>query len=140
MTLTRSLDTAAAIRRIDTDRDDLLALDVAGVVTPADAENLYGLLEGAYALHPQVDVLVRLVDYESTDWRELNRDTLADGRARAVQHVRRCAIVGGPDFSAKLALWLPGDGRSRVRHFVQEEEEAAWTWIHAQPTDEDQNF
>ena len=50
------LDTVPAIRRIDTDRDDLFAIDVVGYVSAADAENLFGLLEAAYALHPRIDV------------------------------------------------------------------------------------
>ena len=38
-----------AIRRIDTDRDDLCALEVVGHLSRADLENAYGLLEAAYA-------------------------------------------------------------------------------------------
>ncbi|TIL79063.1 MAG: STAS/SEC14 domain-containing protein, partial [Mesorhizobium sp.] len=56
------LETVPAIRRIDTDRDDLFAIDVVGDVTGADAENLFGLLEAACALHSKIDVLVRLVE------------------------------------------------------------------------------
>ena len=56
----KSLDAVPAIRRIDTNRDALFAIDVVGDVSPADAENLFGLLEAAYALHPRIDVLVRL--------------------------------------------------------------------------------
>ncbi|TJV02209.1 MAG: STAS/SEC14 domain-containing protein, partial [Mesorhizobium sp.] len=58
------LEDVPAVRRIDTDRDDLFAIDVVGHVTAADAENLFGLLEAAYALHPKIDVLVRLIDHE----------------------------------------------------------------------------
>ena len=47
------LEEVPAVRKIETDRTDLLAVDIVGHVTAADAENLFGLLEAAYALHPQ---------------------------------------------------------------------------------------
>ncbi len=46
-----SLDPVPAVRRIETDRSDACAFEIVGHVSPADIENLYGLLEGAYALH-----------------------------------------------------------------------------------------
>ena len=52
------MDSVPAIRRLDTGRTDLLAIEIAGAVTGADVENLYGLLEGAYALHDRIDLLV----------------------------------------------------------------------------------
>ncbi len=60
----KHLEAVPAIRRIETNRDALFAIDVVGDVSPADAENLFGLLEAAYALHPRIDVLVRLTDEE----------------------------------------------------------------------------
>jgi len=90
------LDAVPAIRRIDTDRSDLIAVDIVGRVLPADAENLFGLLEAAYALHPAIDALVRLVEYEDTDWDGLSGRTLERGRKQALRHVRRCATIGGP--------------------------------------------
>ena len=89
MTLTRSLEPASAIRRIDTDRDDLLALDICGEVTPSDIENFYGLLEGAYALHEKIDILVRAAEFESADWNGVSEDTISEGRTRAERRVRR---------------------------------------------------
>ena len=65
------LESVPAIRRIETDRDDLFAIDVVGHVSAADGENLFGLLEAAYALHPAIDVLVRLVDHDGVDWADI---------------------------------------------------------------------
>lgn len=62
------LDTAPAIRRIDTDRDTLFAVEVVGHVAAADTENLFGLLETAYALHSRIGALMRLVDHEGVEW------------------------------------------------------------------------
>src|SRR6188472_4115975 len=94
-----SLSSLPAIRQVETDRPDLFAFDVVGQISPADVENFYRLLEGAYALHPSIDVLVRVIDYEGVDWGEvdwgeLSPGTVEQGRNHAADHVRRCALVG----------------------------------------------
>ena len=52
-------DPLPAIRRIDTHRGNLCALDIVGHFTAADLENAYGLLEAAYSEHDTVDLLVK---------------------------------------------------------------------------------
>ncbi|MHA6641942.1 SpoIIAA family protein [Mesorhizobium sp. A623] len=127
-----SLESVPAIRRIDTDRDDLLAVDIVGHVSAADAENLFGLLEAAYALHPKIDVLVRLIEHDGVDWAELSRQTLERGKANAIEHVQRCATVGEPNWTGQvqgLFTTLPTD----LRHFDTEDEPDAWAWLGAKP-------
>lgn len=134
MTLTRSLEPASAIRRIDTDRSDLLAVDISGEVTPSDIENFYGLLEGAYALNDKIDVLVRAVEFESANWDGVSEDTITDGRIRAEQHVRRCAAVGGPDWTKRVSGFFATDVPVEIRYFDAGEEADAWEWLGATPT------
>ncbi len=127
-----SLDAVPAIRRIDTDRKDLLAIDIVGRVSPADAENLFGLLEAAYALHPKIDVLVRLVGYDGIDWKGLSAQTLENGKAQALDHVQRCATIGEPDWTGEVKgifTTLSVD----LRHFDADDESKAWSWLGAQP-------
>jgi hypothetical protein len=131
MTLTRSLEPASAIRRIDTDRDDLLAVDVSGEVTPSDVENFYGLLEGAYALHDKIDVLVRASEFETAHWDGVSEETIRDGRARAEAHVRRCAAVGGPDWTRRLSGFFTPDVPVEIRYFDAANEADAWDWLGA---------
>lgn len=126
------LNTVPAIRRIDTDRADLLAFDVVGSVVPSDAENLFGLLEAAYVLHSKIDVLVRLVDFEGVEWAGLSDETLEGGKARALEHVGRCASVGGPDWTNSaqgLFTRIPLE----LRYFAAEHEAEAWIWLGARP-------
>ena len=78
------LEAVPAIRRIDTNRDALFAIDIVGDVSAADAENLFGLLEAAYAMHPRIDVLVRLTDHGSVDWANISEDTLRQGADHAL--------------------------------------------------------
>ena len=133
MTLTRSLEPASAIRRIDTDRDDLLALDISGEVTPSDIENFYGLLEGAYALHEKIDILVRAAEFESADWNGVSEDTISEGRTRAEQRVRRCAAVGGPDWTKRLGGFFTADVPVDIRYFDADDEADAGRWLGATP-------
>jgi hypothetical protein len=125
------LEAVPAIRRIDSDRDELFAIDVVGDVSPADAENLFGLLEAAYALHPKIDVLVRLTDQESVDWANIAPDTLRQGIADALEHVVRCAVIGDADASA--AGFFPRVLPFEFRHFGSDDEAAAWQWLDATP-------
>ena len=127
------LEAVPAIRRIETNRDALFAIDVVGDVSPADAENLFGLLEAAYALHPRVDVLVRLTNEESVDWANISQDTLRQGVVDAMEHVVRCAVIGEPGWASLVAGVFPKALPFELRRFDVDDEEAAWQWLGARP-------
>lgn len=127
------LESVPAIRRIETTRPDLFAVDIVGLVTPADAENLFGLLEAAYALHPRVDVLVRLLDYEGADWSGIAPETVKKGKALAAEHVGRCASIGEPDWIAETQGSLASPTPVELKHFEAGQEEAAWRWLGSRP-------
>ena len=132
------LDAVPAIRRLETSRDDLLAIDVVGHVSAADGENLFGLMEAAYALHPHIDVLVRLVDHDGVDWANIGEETLTQGTAHAMQHVGRCATIGEPDWTADARHVLRDAPSIEFKHFETEDEAAAWQWLGVQPTGQQQ--
>ncbi|MGY6708956.1 MAG: STAS/SEC14 domain-containing protein [Rhizobiaceae bacterium] len=128
------LDRVPAIRRIDTDRSDVFAIEIRGLVTSADVENLFGLLEGAYALHDHLDLLVRLTAFEGVDRDGLSRQTTEEVSEHARAHVRRCATIGsyGELWDSRTFLRLPSDVDHR--DFAPEDEAAAWEWLGARPT------
>jgi hypothetical protein len=128
------LEAVPAIRRIETNRDALFAIDVVGDVSPADAENLFGLLEAAYALHPRIDILVRLTDQQSADWANISEQTLRQGVADALQHVVRCAVIGDPDRASLAGGFFPKALPFEFRRFDSGDEEAAWQWLGARPS------
>ncbi|MBB6410452.1 STAS/SEC14 domain-containing protein [Mesorhizobium sangaii] len=132
------LDAVPAIRRLETSRDDLLAIDVVGHVSAADGENLFGLMEAAYALHPHIDVLVRLVDHDGVDWANIAEDTLKQGTAHAMEHVGRCATIGEPDWTADAQHVLRDAPSIEFKHFETEDEASAWQWLGARPTEKQQ--
>ena len=127
------LESVPAVRRLDVDRRDLYAFDIVGHVSPADVENLFGLLEAAYALSPRIDVLLRVVDNDGVDWDAVAPDTMRQGKALAGEHVRRCAIVGDRDgLDALHGLFLNAK-QVEFRQFANAEEPEAWGWVGGQP-------
>lgn len=125
------LDPVPAVHRLETDNPQVFAVEISGQATSADAENLFGLLEGAYALHDRVDLLVRATQYEGADWGEIDPDTVAEGRRHAEQHVRRCAVVGGPDWTASRGGFFAKDVPVELRYFDAADESEAWRWLGA---------
>jgi hypothetical protein len=126
-----SLDPVPAVRRLETDNGRVFAIEITGEASAADAENLFGLLEGAYALHDRIDVLVRATAFEGADWAEIDPDTMAEGRKRAEAHVARCAVVGGPDWTESLGGFFSSDVPVDLRYFEAEDEAEAWAWLGA---------
>ena len=125
------LEDVPAVRRLDADRDDLLAVEIVGKIMAADAENLFGLLEAACALHSRIDALVRLTEHEGVDWANISSDTLEQGKAEAARHVKRCAAIGRPDWTASAQDWFMPASPVEIRHFAAEEEASAWKWLKA---------
>jgi hypothetical protein len=128
-----SLEAVPAVRRIETDREDLFACEITGHATAADIENLYGLLEGAYALHERIDVLVHFTNYEGIDWNEVSADTKREGQDHASQRVRRCASIGGPDWVSYFRGFFAPSIDVELKRFEEDEAAEAWAWIGAQP-------
>ena len=126
------MDAVPAIRRLDTDRTDLLAIEIAGPVTGADVENLYGLLEGAYALNDRIDLLVRWPEPEEVDWQKIAPKTVEEARDHASRHIRRCAAIGGRGDVSSLLRTLGAGAAEEFRRFPEDEEDAAWAWIDGQ--------
>lgn len=131
----QTMDPLPAIRRIDTDRDDLCALEIVGRFTAADLENTYGLLEAAYDRHEKIDLLVRISDYEGFDWNAALDDSIISAKSKALRHIRKYAVVGGPAWM-RLALGVFAPFLSiEMRHFPPQDEAAAWEWIGGKPAD-----
>lgn len=120
-----------AVRRIETDRKDAFAVEIAGEFNAGDAENLYGLLEGAYALSARIDLIVRLTELESVDLSSLSPATAESMRDEASRHVTRCAVIGDGGWASRVSrLFEPASG-VELRHYTAEDEALAWEWIGA---------
>ena len=132
----RPLERVPAVRRIETDRDDAFAVEITGEFTSADAENLCGLLEGAYVLHERLDLLVRIAAIDGVDVSDLAPETADTLRRHAATHVGRCAVVGEQGWVDQIAgLFEPGPS-TQTRHFSPQDEPLAWEWIDAREIEE----
>jgi hypothetical protein len=125
-------DPPVRVRRLDTDRDDVLAFEVSGHLQVSDIENIYGLLEGACQSHPKIDVLLRIRNYEGIDWNAVARDWALLGRSHAIKHIRRYAVIAGPGWMAAVISLFKPFFSLEMKHFDAEEEPEAWEWIGVQ--------
>lgn len=130
----RPLERVPAVRRIETDSDNVFAVEIAGAFLAADAENLRGLLEGEYALHERIDLLLRVSALEELDISGLAPETAAFLKDHFTLHVGRCAVVGE---AGALAGLLPAVRQVELRRFEAEKEDDAWAWIGARPIPQD---
>ncbi len=122
-----------AIRRIDTSRADLCALEIVGRLTTADVENAYGIVEAEFASHDRIDLLVKVSDYEGFDWASAFNLDILRRKMRAIGHIGHYALVGGPGWLHMLtrgsALFLSME----IRCYQAAEEVEAWKWLKARP-------
>ncbi|GHC75408.1 STAS/SEC14 domain-containing protein [Limoniibacter endophyticus] len=126
-------DRPPAIRKIDTNRPELLAVEIFGLVTAADIENFYGLIEAGYTLHDRIDVLMQAREIDEIDLDAgMGDDRLSDNRD-ASPHVRRLALVCERAWQNPLLQLAALSTDVEMRHFNVDEEADAWAWLEAQP-------
>ena len=133
----RPLERVPAVRRIETDRTDAFAIEITGEFNSADAENLCGLLEGAYALHQRIDLLVRVADLTRMDLTDLSPETSAFMRDHVAEHVGKCAIIDDGEWGREVErLFRPGPA-VETRHFTTQDEPSAWIFVGAREVGEE---
>ncbi|MCV0397085.1 MAG: STAS/SEC14 domain-containing protein [Rhizobiaceae bacterium] len=128
------LERLPAVRRIETDRENVFAFELAGYLSAADIENLYGLLEGAYAVYDRIDLLLKFVDHEGIDRDAIMSDTAAGLSDHAGKHVNRAAMVGAPEWVSAASTLVSAFSSVKLKRFEPDEEQAAWAYIEANPT------
>lgn len=122
------------LRRIDTTRADVFAFEVDGRMSRADVEGVIRPLLGAFGTHPGgISLLARVVSLSGFDVSALQVKGVWDAKLKGLRHVKRYAIVGGPEWLAGAANLLHRFSEVDVRHFDLEEEDEAWAWLGARP-------
>lgn len=130
-----AMEKSPAIRRIDTDKDDVFGFEIAGRFTPADYENTYGLLDAAYKGHDKIDVLVRADGYDGFDWAPIFSPSTWKGEFSAFKHIRRYAVVGGPAWMGAVMGFVAPLTPIEIKHFATADEAKAWQWLGARPVE-----
>lgn len=133
----RPLERVPAVRRIETDRTDAFAVEITGEFNSADAENLCGLLEGAYTLHDRIDLLVRVVDLTMMDLSDMSSETSSFMRGHVAEHVGKCAIIDDGEWGREVErLFRPGSA-VETRHFTPQDEPSAWIFVGAREVEQE---
>lgn len=115
---------APAVRLVETHRTDLVALVVDGRLTAADYEAVVDpAIEGALAAHDEVDLLVRVDDLDGFSVGAAREDAAL---AKHLDHIRRLALVGGPDWMRALAEGAGALVPVEIETFESEAEARAW--------------
>lgn len=127
----RPLERVPAVRKIETDRPDLFAVEITGEFSSADAENLCGLLEGAYAIHDRLDLLVRISNLDDVDLSDMSPETKDFMRDHVTMHVGRCAIVDESGWADAVTRLLKPGGSVELQRFPPQDEAQAWEWVGA---------
>ncbi|MEO5322443.1 STAS/SEC14 domain-containing protein [Mesorhizobium sp. CC13] len=128
-----SMDIRPAVRRIETDRNDVLGFEIVGRFTPADYENTYGLLDAAYRGQDKIDILVRAEGYEGFDWSPIFSSSTWKEEFKAFKHIRRYALVGGPAWIGAMMRFFAPLSPIEIRYFPPADEAKAWAWLGARP-------
>ncbi|WP_193176584.1 STAS/SEC14 domain-containing protein [Oricola nitratireducens] len=122
--------TAASIRPLATDRDDLYAFEVVGRLNADDVRDTYAILMDAYDRHGTIDLMVTLEKFDGFEWRAAFEDTTRAAKTRSLKHIRRYAVVGGPGWIRSLVELFDPLFHVEMRTFGGGEEEKALAWLN----------
>ena len=126
-----------ALTHLKTKRDDVYAFKIDGHMTRDDVEGMFQTLEQAYEKHDKINLLIHIDHYEGFDWHLFLSEKTYQGKLHAMRHIHRYALVGGPAWAATATAFFNPMFRIEVRHFEEEHEDQAWTWVY-EPLDADQ--
>lgn len=119
-----------ALLQLETKRDDVYAFEIDGHLSAAETNEIYAALEEAYREHDRINLLIRIGRFDGFDWSTLFSESTFMGKLHAIKHLRRYAVIGGPDwFATAIGIFDPLF-RVEVRHFDYEAEAEAWRWIY----------
>lgn len=119
-----------SVHRIRTTHDSVRAFLLDGPIRGEDVRLIADDLDAAYARHGSIRMLVRINTYS------LRASAFTENLLRlkldAIQHVKKYAVVGGPDWVKNMISVMDPIMTIDMRHFNAEEEDAAWAWIGAE--------
>jgi hypothetical protein len=103
--------------------------DIAGKITKADIEDMAKVIDTAFDVHDQIDMLLILNGFEGMDAGAVFDPEALGAQLRAVRHVRKYGVVGAPAW-ARIMIQV-SDALSPVaaKTFDLDQEAEAWVWI-----------
>lgn len=122
-----------SIRMIETTEPKVLAFELDGYVTGDDIAGVAYRFEAAFKQHEKVHVFARIKRLSGVDVASVAQERTVSLKLKALQHVERYAVVGGPQWVQPMVGLLDPLFVVEVRHFGAEAESEAWSWLGAQP-------
>lgn len=119
-----------SVHRIRTTHDSVRAFTLDGPIRAGDVRMIADDLDAAYARHGSVRLLLRVDTYGVRA--SAFTENLVQMKLDALQHVKKYAVVGGPDWIKNIIALMNPITTIDMRHFDAEEEEAAWAWVGAE--------
>lgn len=132
------IDTSPAephIKRIPTSRESLVALRVTGKLEQDDATAVVAILQNAFALHDNVDLLVLVDSKLIFDPTTLLSADIWRTEWDAMKHVGRYAIVAAPKLMGTIAEHIGRLTPVEIKTFAADEIDDAWAWLAARPVE-----
>lgn len=123
-----------SITAIPTDTDRVQAFRITGHVEDDDMEAMSKYMNKVFDTHDgQVDMLLDLTGMTGRDLDAMFDGDVMKAQMRSWSHVRRYAVIGGPERAEKMIEWsdkiIPVDAKT----FKSEEAADAWTFVGARP-------
>lgn len=126
-------NTIPVVSKITPTDKNIVAFSINGVLTNAEIENLYGLLDAAIAQQDQINLILIFKEYDGMDWKSLFAKDTAPIRAEAAKKINRYAIVGGPAWLNPAISILQPLKQNKIKWFSQIDEKKAWDFINTKP-------
>jgi len=119
-----------ALLSLKTERDDVFAFEFDGHLSQEEVDEVYETLERAYDTYGTINLLIRVGRFDGFDWNSLLSGSTYIGKLHALKHLRRYALVGGPEWFATATRFFNSLFRVEVRHFEFDDEASAWRWVY----------
>jgi hypothetical protein len=123
----------AALRMIPTTRPDTYAFAWNGRISRDDVDRVLGVLKTELESHISVRLLARIEDMGGMELQALIKAAASRVKLLGMRKIERYAIVGGPGWLDRYVAIARAVTGLDMRHFPQDEERVAWTWLEAQP-------
>ncbi|MCX2838434.1 STAS/SEC14 domain-containing protein [Salinimicrobium sp. CDJ15-81-2] len=115
------------INLLNSDRDNLIAVEVSGKVSKEEVENLHPLIDKIIAKNNKVDFYFELHDFYGYDLEGLWADLKID--AAHISDYGNMAIVGDKIWQEKTTKVLNFFSGSQIKYFDLNEKDTAKAWI-----------
>lgn len=125
-------DVKGTTQMLKTSRDDVLAIEIDGIITPDATATVMDDLERRLASHDKISVLVHFKHFGGIDPAVFMQSGLISTKFEAMRKLERYAVIGAPQWMQKVVgavgPMVPG---AEIRSFAADQEAEAWVWMGA---------